>query len=51
MHLGRDCKRTMVVHLNEQGLLYDDLKRIFDRSTDETLFHSHLVEAGVAWKP
>jgi len=50
-HLGRDCTRTMAVRLNERGLLYDDLKRIFDRSTDETSFHSHLVEAGVARKP
>ena len=33
------------------GLLYDDLKRIFDWSTDEALLYSHLVNAGVARKP
>ena len=51
MHLGRDCTQTMALCLNERGLLYDDLKRIFDRSTDEASFHSHLFDAGVARKP
>ena len=51
-HMGRDCMRTMAVHFNEWGITYDDLRDTFEKcKTDETVFHSHLLKAGVARRP
>ena len=51
-HMGRDCTQTMAMHLNKWGITYDDLRDIFEKcKTDETVFHSHLLEAGAARRP
>ena len=51
-HMGRDCTQTMSVCLNKWDITYDNLRDIFEKcKTDKAVFHSYLLEAGVARRP
>ena len=52
MHMGRDCTRTMAVHLNKGGLRYEDYREIYDKcKPDEASFHTNLLVAGITRRP